>query len=330
MRIKRIPLLLYNAIITSFQIILLLFKKVQYGPAKVIIRFDDYGVWCNSDWIAIEEEVIRLHEKYGVKISFGVIPDSKYPLIAHPLSPSVYPKEYENLENNPNPLVEGCKRVEILKDSVKKGIAEVALHGYTHPKGYSNKINTEFMGLPYDMQYQKLQQGKKLLEKLFDSEVSTFIPPHNTYDNLTIDLLYDFGFKCVSGGYPGVNSPRCDSLNLSFLWFKYDSFSKLSYFLENKDHYKYEPINILMLHHTNFTREGKIDKERIIKYEKFLKNIAENNIVNYCFSDVPDSEVKNFDTTYYQEKDNILLRTLRKIWPAIANNYIEYKLKKQA
>ena len=326
MRIRRIPILLYNAIITSFQIIPLIFKKTQYGPAKVIIRFDDYGVWCNSDWITIEEEVIRLHEKYGVKISFGVVPDSKYPLIAHPLSPSVYPKEYENLEYNPYPLITGCRRVEILKNSVKNGIAEVALHGYTHPKGYSNKINTEFMGLPYDMQYQKLQQGKKFLENLFDCRVSTFIPPHNTYDNLTIDLLYDLGFKYVSAGYTSSIAPRCDMLNLSFLWFRYDDFFKLFDFLKTKFHYRYEPVTILMLHHTNFTKDGKIDKKRILEYEQFLKYIVENKIENYCFSDIPETEISIFDTTYYQEKDNILLRAIRKYWPAIARIYIEYKI----
>lgn len=326
MRIKRLSLLLFNSILSVFKILPFIFKRAKDGQSKVVIRFDDYGVWCNSDWITIEEEVIRLHEKYGVKISFGVVPDSKYPLISHPLSPSVYPKEYEDLECNPYPLVKGSKRVELLKDSVKKGVSEVALHGYTHPKGYSNTINTEFLGLSYDLQYDKLQQGRNKLEELFESKIRTFIPPHNTYDKLTLDLLYDLNFSCVSGCYAGVLSPRCDELGFNYLWFKYDDVSVLLKELNRKKHYKYEPIKIIMLHHTNFTTDGKIDEKKLNEYGLFLKIIHDRNIANYCFSNVPDTEVKLFDEVYYLEKDNVFLRLLRKFWPAASSNYIEYNL----
>ena len=304
------------------------FSKPQLGRAKIVIRFDDYGVWCNSDWITIEEEILKLHELYGVKISFGVIPNSKYPLIAHPLSPSVYPKEYENLDNNPYPLSKGSKRVAILKESVQKGISEVALHGLSHPKGYSNTLNTEFYGLPYDLQYSKLLEGKNQLEYLFDCKVSTFIPPHNTYDNLTLDLLHDLGFKCVSGCHTGSFSPRCDSLNLQYLWFKYDNLEDFDKELFGRRHYEFEPLSVIMLHHTNFTKNGKIDYDKITEYERFLCRICENKIPSYCFSDVPENEIKIFNTNYFLRHNDIVLRILQRYKPAVASNLIDKKINK--
>ena len=111
----------------------ILAQKVEKSNGDIIIRFDDYGVWCNQDWLDIEKDLIAVHEKYGIKISFATIPESRYTLNYHPLSPKAYPKEIENKDFNPYPLQEGSERVNILKESVAKGISEVTLHGFYHP-----------------------------------------------------------------------------------------------------------------------------------------------------------------------------------------------------
>lgn len=115
MKITRALTLLMHVIPSTIRIIPCLFKKAKIGHAKVVFRFDDYGVWCNTDWLSIEEQVMHLHEKYNVEITFGVIPDSIYPLNAHILSPSVYPKDYE-LKNIFLVVSEAClnKRLMIL------------------------------------------------------------------------------------------------------------------------------------------------------------------------------------------------------------------------
>ena len=326
MKLSRLLLLSCNSLFSVFRILPSIFKKTAEGHAKVIIRFDDYGVWCNSDWITIEKEVVRLHEKYGVKITFGVVPDSKYPLKAHPLSPSVYPKVCENNEYNPYPLTKGSERVAVLKKSVEIGVSEVALHGYSHPKGYSNIINTEFLGLPYDVQYKKLHIGKKCLEDLFECKVTTLIPPHNTYDKLTINIIRDLEFKCISGVRPGIYSPRILGLDVNYLWFNYDNVTSMINILRRKRHFKFEPLSILMLHHTNFTKDGIIDRNKIEEYECLLKYIRDNNIENYCFYDAPENEIKIFDTVYQIEKDNIFMRLVRKYWPRVASNIVKKEL----
>ena len=150
-----IPFLLFITIIAL--------QKVERSNGDIIIRFDDYGVWCNQDWLEIEKDLIAVHEKYGIKISFATIPDSRYTLNYHPLSPKSYPKEIENRDFNPYPLQAGSERVNVLKESVAKGISEVTLHGFYHPKGYSNNLNTEFYGVPYDVQYLSCHRENRFL-----------------------------------------------------------------------------------------------------------------------------------------------------------------------
>ena len=59
--------------------------------SDIVIRFDDYGIWSSDEWVDIEEKLIELHEKYGVKITFGVVPKSIYPVCAHPRTMGFYP-----------------------------------------------------------------------------------------------------------------------------------------------------------------------------------------------------------------------------------------------
>ena len=273
-----LPFLLLTSIIAL--------QKVEKSNGDIIIRFDDYGVWCNHDWIEIEKDLIAVHEKYGIKISFAAIPESRYTLSYHPLSPKSYPKEIENRGFNPYPLQEGSERVNVLKESVARGISEVTLHGFYHPKGYSNNLNTEFYGLPYDVQYFKLSEGKVILDSLFNTCVTTLVPPHNTYDNLTLDLLEDIGYKCISAKKPASTAPTPTTGNISCLWHTNSDFHELMNFFDKQNHYNNEPTPILMLHHTSFTKGGFYDTSLMRDYECFLSSLHEKDVSNYHFADI--------------------------------------------
>ena len=267
-------------------IFIIALQKVEKSNGDIIIRFDDYGVWCNKDWLEIEKDLIDIHDKYGIKISFATIPESRYMLNYHPLSPKSYPKEVENSVYNPYPLKEGSDRVNVLKESVVKGISEVTLHGFYHPKGYSNNLNTEFYGLPYDVQFFKLSEGKKILDSLFNTCVTTLVPPHNTYDNLTLDLLEDIGYKCVSAKQPASTAPTSTTGNIACLWHTNSDFHDLVSFFGRQDHYANEPTPILMLHHTSFTKGGIYDTSLMRDYESFLGMLHDKNVSNYHFADI--------------------------------------------
>lgn len=273
-----LPFLLLISIIAA--------QKVEKSNGDIIIRFDDYGVWCNQDWLEIEKDLIDVHEKYGIKISFATIPESRYTLNYHPLSPKAYPKEIENKDFNPYPLQEGSERVNILKESVSKGISEVTLHGFYHPKGYSNNLNTEFYGIPYDVQYYKLSQGKRILDSLFNTNVITLVPPHNTYDNLTLDLLEDIGYKCISAKRPTATAPVSMTGNIACLWHTNSDFHELINYFKRQEHFTNEPTPVLMLHHTSFTTGGGYNSPLMHEYESFLKVLHEKNVSDYHFADI--------------------------------------------
>ena len=84
-------------IILSLGVILLiplispLFIPQESRAAKLIIRFDDYGIWCSEDWVKLEKVLLDLHEQYGVNISFSVVPDPIYQVCYHPKSLRIYP-----------------------------------------------------------------------------------------------------------------------------------------------------------------------------------------------------------------------------------------------
>lgn len=275
-------------------------QNVETSKPKVIIRFDDYGVWCNQDWIQIEEEIIRLHEKYNVKLTYAVIPESRYPLVRHTLSPQSYPAKVDSMRATTflPPLTEDSQRVIILRDAVQKGVIEVALHGYYHPKGYSNTDkNTEYYNIPYDTQYWKLNNGKNILDSLFNTNVTTLVPPHNTYDNLTLDLIQEFGFNCISAKQNSFDAPLDDRLQIRYLWYTTADCKEFFNTLK-RPHYTNEPVQILMLHHTNFTTDGVRDAQKILDYEELLQYISDSEIPNYTFAEFPSSENKNNELYY--------------------------------
>ena len=270
-----------------FLAFLITFISAPEGKPSVIIRFDDYGVWCNEDWVQIEESVIKMHEKNNVKLTYAVIPESKYPLVRHKLSPQSYPEVIDSMSSNPFPLDPNSRRVQVLKDAVKGGTIEVALHGYYHPKGYSNTDrNTEFYNIPYDTQYWKLARGKQLLDSLFETNVVTLVPPHNTYDNLTLDLLEELEFKCISAKPNSFDAPMDPRLSIRYLWYTTADCNEFNRILRKK-HYQNEPPQIIQLHHTNFTTGGKMDTSKLEAYDRMLTYIKDNKIPNYTFSSYP-------------------------------------------
>ena len=153
--------------------------------------------------------------------------------------------------------------------------------------------NTEFYNIPYDIQYFKISEGKRLLDSLFCTDVTTFISPHNTYDYLTLDLIHDIGFSCISAKQHSFDAPFEVKLPIKYLWQTVYEVSSLERVLK-KPHSKYAPIHVLALHHTNFTTDGLRDQNKK-SYEDFLKYISENGITYYTFSGIPEEEMANND-----------------------------------
>ena len=88
----------------------------------------------------------------------------------------------------------------LLKDQQTKGLAEIALHGYAH-ENHAGKRRSEFAGRPYDEQFEKIRSGKAQLERIFQREIVTFIPPFNSYDQHTLRACAQNGIKVLSSSH---------------------------------------------------------------------------------------------------------------------------------
>lgn len=93
----------------------------------------------------------------------------------------------------------------------------IAQHGYTHEYVTACsgllKINpiSEFAGLSYEIQYNKLQAGKEIMlaHKVWQP---VFMAPAHSFDMTTISVLRDLGFKVLTDGY-GVFSYKIGELS---------------------------------------------------------------------------------------------------------------------
>lgn len=148
---------------------------------KILIRFDDICPTMDwEQWKRAEDLLLQ----YNVKPLIGVIPDCQDP---------------DLMINKP--------RVDFwqwLRMKQMEGYT-IAMHGYHHTfcskaHGILNKrINSEFAGLPYNIQYEIIRDGKAILES-HNIYTNIFFAPAHSYDKNTVRALSANGFKYVSDG----------------------------------------------------------------------------------------------------------------------------------
>ena len=153
---------------------------------KYIYRMDDITPYMN--WKNFYR-YINLFKKHGVKPLLGIVPDNKDPYLYFQ-------------DGNPDFW-------KIMRDMYSDGIVEFAQHGYQHllyirkhgllKKIYGFQSKSEFVSLSYDEQYIKINKGKQILndEGIF---TDVWMAPAHSFDNTTLQVLVDLGFKAISDG----------------------------------------------------------------------------------------------------------------------------------
>ena len=147
---------------------------------NIVFRLDDYSALSSMD---MELRIIDLFRKNSTSITFGVIP---YLCARNVYDPS--PQEAIEL---------GAVKGEVLRSASAEGVLEVALHGYSH-QTISAKCHTEFSGLDYHSQVERIAKGKELLERVAGAPITTFVPPWNRHDANTLRALEELGFSVIS------------------------------------------------------------------------------------------------------------------------------------
>ena len=159
-------------------------KKITSKYTGLLIRMDDITETMN--W-ALMDKCEKLFDKFKIKPLLGIIPINKDPELLK------FPKNGRFWE-----------RVESWKN---KGW-EITMHGCNHlytQKSDKNDIfnyggNSEFYGLDYSTQLNKIKTGLEEFKKR-EIKVRSFFAPNHIYDSNTLKALKDSDIKIIIDGY---------------------------------------------------------------------------------------------------------------------------------
>ena len=154
--------------------------------SRYIYRMDDVTPGMNWDgfW-----RYIDLFRRCGVKPLLGVVPDSRDPVLAVQES---HPAFWQ-----------------ILRQLVAEGAVEVSQHGYQHlyetkrhgllGRRYGFKAQSEFVGLPFEVQKRKIEAGQQILWRE-GLQTDVWMAPSHSFDRGTLKALVELGFLAVTDG----------------------------------------------------------------------------------------------------------------------------------
>ncbi len=151
--------------------------------ARYLIRLDDIAP--HLDWPRFER-LARVFDEFGIQPLLGVIPDNRDP----------------QLRQFPEFVGDFWEKVRSLQT---RGW-EIAQHGFQHV--YVSRdcglmgVNglSEFAGLPFEEQFDKLSRGQHILRE-HDLSCETFMAPSHSFDRLTLRALRELGFTTVTDGF---------------------------------------------------------------------------------------------------------------------------------
>jgi len=200
---------------------------------KICFRFDDPSEISDHE---LEKRIIDLFVKHDAGICFAVIP---------------YKRKEGSNNNRIWPL--SGNNVRHIIEGVKNGTIDIAQHGYAHvadnrtPEGYPS----EFSGEAHDRQTAKILAGRKHLIDVFQSHITGFVPPFNTYDTHTLDFLSDHNYDYLSAGWATPATDR-DQHDIAIFPRTCNLKSARAVIGEAKKYKKLSPIINVVLHHDEF------------------------------------------------------------------------------
>ena len=265
---------------------------------NVVFRFDDPSADSDSE---LEFKVIDAFREHNASVTFGVIPFICAGDV-HDTSPQ-----------DVIPL--GPKKGKLLGKAVEEGVLDIAMHGYSHQTRISDvKHRTEFRGLDYDSQFEKLSKGKKLLEEMTKAPISAFIPPWNQYDLNTLKALEKLGFSTLSAAIDG-KAP--DSSGLNFMPFTCRIPEVREAVSRARTSSDRQPLIIVMFHSYDFSEHGQKGRVTFGEFYKLLGWLGSQNDVRFlsisqAAKEISDLSAKRLRLSYmYDTVEPIVPKFLR-------------------
>jgi peptidoglycan/xylan/chitin deacetylase (PgdA/CDA1 family) len=231
----------------------------------VIIEVDDFwsldGDYFEGRGYSIEnyDSVLGIIEKHNYTATLAVTP-------------------YIFIEDNTDILALRDDEGTVAYLNSKKAMGyEIAMHGYAHCR------NT-FYCPDVEENYLNILEGKKELDRMFDQETVTYLPPGNFWDDVQYNNVKRNRLKII--GNTRILRPYWDG-NVLITPRGYDVVERWDWYGGNYAHYPYTDwvgayeqtdFFILQLHCNTFTSQGKLDD-----LDRFLDRLDEDNatVVTY-------------------------------------------------
>lgn len=234
------------------------------------IRLDD--ITPDMDW----EKFYRVKgilDKFDIKPLIGIVPDNQ-----------------DKGLSKQEPKAEFWQE---MRELVKNGWS-IAQHGYGHR--YESKdggllgINmySEFAGLSFDKQKEKLSKGKQILE---ENGIITdiFMAPAHSYDENTLKALAGLGFRYVTDGY--TKKP-----------YRYKGLMFLP--CRTANYGKVEGIDTFCIHANTIEEKDLLSLERFLEGNKQMA-VSFSEFLKMDFgpelSEIPKAEKKNLRRKYFKQ-----------------------------
>lgn len=146
---------------------------------RLAFRLDDPSLTSDHD---LEAGILDCFAHAGVPLTCAVVP-------------------FACDRGEPRPLT--ADAVPHLMEASREGRVEVALHGHCHRSlaRLRDGNDTEFAGIHKQVQRAALILGRERLQTVFDTDIDGFVPPWNSYDATTLDLLAALGFRWLSADW---------------------------------------------------------------------------------------------------------------------------------
>jgi len=260
----------------------------------VVFRYDDYSNHSPTD---LEVRLFETFQRNHIPLTIGVIPFLE----------SGDTHEYNALSST---------KANLLRNMNNTSIIEVALHGFNHETIYQNKkpLYSEFAGLDFTSQHERLSQGKRLLEQLVGKTVKTFIPSWNSYDENTIKALELLEFETISASNLSSVNLKNEKSPLKFLP-QTCSLNELRRAVKSaKRNEEGQAIIVVLFHAYDFTD---VDESRgEITYENFLELLdwlkAQTDV---SFLNISQTAQVEHDLTYQRLSKNIFFLNALSLMP---------------
>ncbi|MGZ4864798.1 MAG: DUF2334 domain-containing protein [Halobacteriota archaeon] len=290
-----------SSVIIAILLIATLFIGVATTPAAAqtanmkhfVFRDDDI---CPFGALNALEAVDQVHIDENVPVTLGVV--------AHP-----------DVGVSGNELFSDNDTLSYLKSLVGNPLFEIAQHGYTHSDPSSATVGasarrmvgaspyqetlvgtsySEFKGLSYTDQYNKIKQGRDDITEALEVTPTTFIPPWNSGDTNTLTACTALGFKLYSTGYEDfsvtdatMQGIRVQAASLSMGW---DTTSEWQTNMATLTSDTDSALNsassgqdiVLFYHYWQFrSSDGSVDPVRISLFEQYIDHLKSRGDVQF-------------------------------------------------